>query len=143
MPVFTRRSNKADALAKVPLLAGLSKNQRMTIARHADELAIPPGADLTRQGDPGREAFLIVSGKATVRRNRRKLATVGPGDAIGEMALLDQQPRSATVTADEEMVVLVMSGPDFRVLIDQVPGLCRRLLAAMSQRLRATEKLLD
>jgi len=143
MPVFTRRSDKADALAKVPLLAGLSKNQRMAIARHADELAIPAGAELTRQGDMGREAFLLVSGRATVRRNARKLATVAPGDVIGEMALLDQQPRSATVTANEEMVVLVMSGRDFSVLLDEVPGLSRRLLATMSQRLRATEKMLD
>jgi len=140
MPLFSRRSDKADALGKIPLLSGLSKSHLMEVARHADELTVPAGDVLTREGEAGREAFLIVKGSVTVRRKGRKLATRGPGDVIGEMSLLDDQPRSATCKTDEETVLLVMSRSDFSSLISEVPGLARKLLASMSRRLREAEK---
>ncbi len=140
MPLFTRREDKAEALGKIPLLSGLSKKQLLEVARHADELTVPGGDVLTREGEIGREAFLVARGSVTVRRKGRKLATRGPGDVIGEMSLLDNKPRSATCKTNEETVVLVMSSRDFSTLLGEVPGLCRKLLASMSQRLREAEK---
>ena len=85
----------------------------------------------------GREAFVIVDGTAEVRRNGRKVATLGPGDCFGELALLDHGPRTATVIADTDMTVLVLGAARVRrASLDEVPAIAHKLLAALAGRVR-------
>ncbi len=139
-----RRSDKIDLLKQIPLFANLSSKQLTEIARHTDEISRQAGTVLARQGDLGNEMFVIVSGSATITRDGQKLTSRRAGDFVGEMALLDGQPRSATVTLDEDSVLLVMHRSDFSQLLDDVPGLARKILQGLSQRLRETDaKLID
>ena len=86
-----------DHLASVPLFSACSKRELQKIAKASDELTIPAGKVLVEQGDTGRECFVLVSGTASVKRGTRKVATLGPGDCVGELSLLDHGPRTATV----------------------------------------------
>ena len=82
---------------------------------------------------------MIIDGTATVTRHGRKVATLGPGGAFGELALLDKAPRNATVTAATPMEIVVLGQREFGGLIDEVPGFARKLLAGMAQRLRDSD----
>ena len=106
------------------------------IARASNEITVEAGRVLTDQGDAGREAFVVVAGEATVKRNERKIATLGPGDAIGELSLLDHGPRTATVEAATPMTLLVLSAREFTGVVDQVPGLAHKLMASLASRIR-------
>ena len=101
---------------------------------------MPAGRLLTEQGTIGREFFLIVEGQASVKRNNRKVATLGPGQYFGELALLDRRPRSASVTSDTDMTLLVLGQRQFNGVLDAVPALSRKLLAAMATRLREADE---
>ena len=101
---------------------------------------MPAGKVLTKEGTVGREFFFIVEGKAVVRRNNRKVATLGPGQYFGEMALLDKRPRSATVVSETEMTLLVLGQRQFNAVLEAVPGLARKLLVAMAMRLREADE---
>ena len=109
------------------------------VRRALDQVAAPAGTTLCEEGTVGREFFFIVEGRASVRRGGRKIAALGPGDYFGELALLDRKPRSATVVADTDMVLLTMSQREFTGLLEDVPPLGRKLLAAMSERLREAD----
>ena len=143
MALFTRQDDKAAELTKIPLFARLSKKHRLEIAKHVDEVTLPPKTKLTVEGKAGHEAYLIVKGSVTVRRKGRKLATRGKGNVIGEMSLIDNEKQSATCTTDGEVAALVMSRSAFNSLLDNVPGLSRAVLAGTSRRLREAEKHLD
>lgn len=134
------RSKHLENLAHIPIFAGLSKRDLQRIARASDEVELEAGATLVDQGELGREAFFVIEGAATVRRNGRKVGTLGPGDAIGELALLDHGPRTATVTADTEMTVLVLSAREFSGVLEQVPSLAGKLLAQLAQRVRELDR---
>jgi CRP-like cAMP-binding protein len=75
-----------------------------------------------------------------VKRNGRKVGTLGPGDAIGELSLLDHGPRTATVTADTPMTLLVLSAREFAGVLDEVPGLAQKLLAQLARRVRELDR---
>jgi CRP/FNR family transcriptional regulator, cyclic AMP receptor protein len=134
------RSQKIDLLKSVPLFAHLSKRQLNELARHTEELKVDAGKVLMKEGSPGGELFVIVHGKARVTRGGKQLATLGPGDFIGEMALLDSKPRSATVVADEGMLLLVIGSREFKPLLKSVPDLAEGLLRALAERLRAADE---
>jgi len=106
------------------------------VARASDELTLPAGRQLCEQGQIGREAFVIVDGTAEVRRNGRKVATLGPGDCVGELALLDHGPRTATVTAATDLTVLVLGAREFAGIIDEVPPIAHKLLKSLASRIR-------
>ncbi len=125
-----------DHLASIPLFSACSRKDLQKIARASNEVEVEAGRVLVDQGDAGREAFVIVDGKADVKRNRRKIATVGPGDAVGELSLLDHGPRTATVEATTPMTLLVLSAREFTGVLDQVPGLNHKLLSALASRVR-------
>jgi CRP-like cAMP-binding protein len=99
-------------------------------------VSVPESKVLVEQGKIGRECFVIVEGSATVKRNGRKVATLGPGDYFGELSLLDKGERTATVTADTKMTVLVLGPREFTSLLDEVPGLAHKLLASLAGRIR-------
>lgn len=130
------KDSKLDDLGRLWLFSSLSKKELQTIARRADEVRVPEGKVLTAEGKPGHEFFLIVDGQATVERNGRTIATLTPGQYFGELSLLDRGPRSATVVASTEMDLLVLGQREFSGLLDEVPGLAHKLLAAMAEKLR-------
>ena len=125
-----------DHLASVPLFASCSRKELQAIARASDELTLPAGKVLAEQGEVGRECFVILEGTASVKRNGRKVATLGPGSYTGELALLDKGPRTATVTAESPLTVLVLGPREFSSVIEQVPGMAHKLLAALAARVR-------
>lgn len=106
------------------------------MARASDEVDLASGRVLCEQNSVGREAFVILEGTAEVRRNGRKIATLGPGTCVGEMALLDHGPRTATVTATSDMKVLVLGAREFSAIVDEVPPIAHKLLKALAGRVR-------
>jgi CRP-like cAMP-binding protein len=137
--LLTRRSDKADVLKKVPLFSGLNRRYLNLIAREADEVKVEAGAVLTKQGGLGLEFLLILEGGARVERDGKVIARLGTGDFFGEMSLIDGLPRSAAVIADSPSVLLVIQTRAFRSLLDTVPGLQKRLLVTLCERLRAAD----
>ena len=125
-----------DHLASVPLFSALSRKELQRLARASDEVTVEAGHELTREGDVGREMFVLVSGSATARRNGRKVASIGPGAAFGELSLLDRGPRTATVTTDSESTLLVMASREFSGVLEDIPGIAHKLLAALAGRIR-------
>lgn len=125
-----------ENLASVPLFSALSKKELQRLARASDEVTVKPGHELVRQGEIGREMFILVNGEATAKRNGRKVATLGPGAAFGELSLLDRGPRTATVTADTECTLLVMGAREFSGVLDDVPGISHKLLGSLASRIR-------
>jgi CRP-like cAMP-binding protein len=122
-------SSKIAHLADVPLFSSCSKRDLQKIAASSD----------VEQGQIGHEFFLIVEGQAVVRRNGRKVATLSQGQYFGELSLLTKAPRDATVTADTNMVLLVIGQREFLGVLDDVPGLTMKLLRYLATRLRSVE----
>jgi CRP/FNR family cyclic AMP-dependent transcriptional regulator len=142
MAILRKRSDKADALANVPMFKGLSNKDRLEVARHAEEVEVEAYTFLTQEGQRGNAFYLILTGDADVTKNEKKVASLGSGDFVGEMSLIDGGPRSATVMMTTEGSVLEISRHDFLSLLDSTPGLAKKILVGMSQRLReADEKL--
>lgn len=139
---FKRRTRNAklELLSEVPLFSACSKRDLGRIASLVDEIDVTEGKVLTRQGDAGWECFVIAEGKAKATMRGRGSATLGPGSFFGEMSLLDQGPRSATVTAETDMHLLVLSSRDFSALLDEVPAVARRIMRGLAERLRKGER---
>lgn len=135
LPLMARASH-LDHLAAVPLFAACSRKELQAVAKASDELTLGPGKVLCEQGTVGREAFVIIEGTAEVRRNKKKVATLGPGACVGELALLDHGPRTATVTAATDLQVLVVGSREFSALVDDVPAIAHKLLKALAARIR-------
>jgi CRP/FNR family transcriptional regulator, cyclic AMP receptor protein len=130
-------SKKAlEHLRNVSLFSTCSNKDLEKIAKASDEVNLAAGTVIVDQGQTGREAFVMVSGSATVRRNGKKVATLGPGAVIGELSLLDHGPRTATVVCDVDSAVLVISQRNFIGVLDEVPALAHKLLASLAGRIR-------
>ena len=129
------KDNKLDQLAQVRLFSACNRKELGLIGKASDEIAVPAGKVLCEQGKPGFEFYLILDGEATVRRNNKKVATLGPGGSFGELALLTRLPRNATVEANTDMELLVLGQREFSGLLDEVPGMAHKLLSSMAQRL--------
>ena len=135
----SHRKDVCEGLAKVPLFAACSNRDRQIIARHALMVEVPAGMDVVEQGTPGDAFFFVVEGQATVRRNKRKVATLGPGSYFGELALLDPASRDATVTADTPMTLGVLGARSFRSLALELPALNEKLIRGLVRRLREAD----
>lgn len=131
-----------EHLRHVPLFSGLSRKALERVAMAGQEVAVPEGTVLMEEGRPGRDAFIVLAGSLVVRRAGRKVATVSTGGVVGELALLDDGPRTATVVCATEARVFAISAPDFRAVYDDVPGLATGLLAAMAERVRDLDRTL-
>jgi CRP/FNR family cyclic AMP-dependent transcriptional regulator len=129
------RQHELD-LGDIWLFSACTAGQLRTIRRQVEEITVGAGRMLVEEGTVGREFFFILDGTATVRKGGRKVASLGPGQYFGELSLLDRQPRSATVTADTDMTLLVLDQRRFNGLLDDMPTLAHKLLAAMAQRIR-------
>ena len=126
-------------LESIPILAGLSKKQRRAVAQQADEVDIKEGRQLVREGDFAYEFFAIEDGKAEVRRGEQFLAELGQGDFFGEMGLVGDVPRTASVIATTPMTVIVMTGSAFRQVDRDHPEVASQIRKAIEERCRQLE----
>jgi CRP/FNR family cyclic AMP-dependent transcriptional regulator len=130
------RQTHLDHLASVPLFSACSRKELQAVAKATDEVNIPAGKVLCEQGSIGREAFVLVDGTAEVRRNKKKVASIGPGTCVGELALLDHGPRTASVVASTDMTVLVIGVREFAGIIDEIPSITHKLLKSLASKVR-------
>ena len=128
-------NQKIDLIRKVPLFARCSRAELKEIALLADEIDLHEGKEMTREGAPGREFFVLLDGTADVKKNRRRVNTLGPGDFFGEIALVSREPRTATVIATSPVRALVITDRSFRRLLDDAPQVQPTVMEAMAQRL--------
>jgi CRP-like cAMP-binding protein len=137
---MARKDEFIDHLAQVPLFSACSRKDLQQVAKRAEDVTVEPGKVLVSEGSAGHEFFVIVDGTAKVTRHGQTVATVGPGQFFGDLALLDHAPRNATVTAETPMELVVLGQREFSGLIDDVPGFAAKLLAGLAQRLRAADQ---
>lgn len=136
MALWGSKSSKGALLKKVPLFDGLTDRQLQQISRLADELDVPEGKRLATAGETGRELFVIVDGRATVKTPRGRTVRLGRGDFFGEMSLIDGGPRSASVTADGPMKLLVVGQREFWELLSTASSISKKIMSALAARLR-------
>ena len=130
----SRKNSKVDAIAHVPLFAAASRSELQKIASIADEIDLREGKEMTREGAPGREFFVLVDGTADVRRKGRKVRSLGPGDFFGEIALVSSKPRTATVTATSPVRALVITERSFKRLLEEQPAIGAKVMRALAER---------
>ncbi len=130
-----RRDRKIELIARAPLFAGCSKKEVARIASLADEVDIPAGRALTHERRTGREFCVLISGSADVRKANKKIATLSDGDFFGEIALILDAPRSATVSATTPVRLLVIERRAFQSLMEEVPSIQTKVLQALAARL--------
>jgi CRP/FNR family cyclic AMP-dependent transcriptional regulator len=136
---MARKDEKLEQLGRMWLFSACTRKDLNLIGRASDEVTVPQGKVLTEEGAAGHEFYLILDGEASVRRKGRKIAVLGPGQYFGELSLLDRGPRTATVVAETEMLLLVLGQREFNGLLDEVPGLAHKILRTMSERLRESD----
>lgn len=121
-------------LKEVPFFGMLSKKELAAVARQTDEIDVKEGETLARQGDVGREFFIILDGTAAVFRGDDRIAELGAGDFFGEIALVGDEPRVATVKATTPMRVIVMTRRSFREIDRSMPQVHARIVEAIESR---------
>ena len=131
-------AGRLELLRRVTLFRGMSDAELIRVDKLMDDITFEAGQVLAREGRPGHEAFIIVRGEATVTIGDREVAVVGPGEVIGEMSLVDQAPRNATLTARTRIEALVIDPAGFGTLLEEA-GVRRRVLTTVVKRLRAVE----
>ena len=137
MRLFSQ-DTKVQALKGVPLFAGLSHKELVQLERVCEDLEVEPGKVLCQEGEVGHEFFVIVDGTVQVTRQGRPVATLGGGDFLGEIALVTELPRTATVTAETPVRLFVLTGREFHAVLDQNPKVERKVLRTLARRLAAT-----
>jgi len=133
-----RSDAKMTLLRNVPLFAECTKGELRKLAAIADELDIREGTVLTREGRTGREFFILVEGTVRITKNGRKVADLGPGDWLGEIALLTKAPRTATATTTSPAVALVITDRDFKHVVSEIPSIAMKMLSCVAGRLSRT-----
>lgn len=136
---MARKDDKLDQLGRMWLFSACTKRELQLIGRASDEVDVQAGKALTEEGKPGHEFYLILDGQASVKRGNRKVATLAAGQYFGELSLLDRGPRTATVTAETDLLLLVLGQREFNGLLDEVPGLAHKVLRTMAARLREAD----
>ena len=125
---------KADRLRKIPLFEGLSEHDYARLERWTDEIDVPANKHLVNEGAYPHEFMVIEAGSAEVTHEDRHLADLGPGDFFGEIALLLDVPRTATVVASSDITLVVMHERDFRAMEEEIPTVRNRINAIMEER---------
>jgi len=126
---------KVELIRRVPLFSNCSRKELAEIASIADEIDFGAGKELIREGERGREFFVLLDGSAQVTKDGTELNTLGSGDFFGEIALVSKMPRSATVTTTSDVRALVVTDRAFRALMDRLPELQLQVLEALAERL--------
>jgi CRP/FNR family transcriptional regulator, cyclic AMP receptor protein len=135
---FLSGNAKIDILKGLPLFDQCSKTDLREIVKLTDEIDFREGRVLMREGERGREFYVVLEGTVEVTRDGKKLATLGAGAMIGEMALVSDKPRSATVTAGSSVHLLVLTENRFRRLLAQHPSIQTKVMKSLADRLAAT-----
>ena len=130
-----RRNQKVELIKQAPLFANCSKRELDEIAHLADEIDLREGKEMTRQGSRGREFFVLLEGVADVTKNGRRINQLSSGDFFGEIALVSDSPRTATVTATTPVRALVITDRSFRRLLKDQPEIQSKVVAALAARL--------
>ena len=126
---------KLSTVQSIPLFATVPRRRHWHLARLADEVDVPAGSELTRQGGYAQEFFVVVSGTADVYRDGERVGALEPGGFFGEVGLLGPRwERSATVVATSPMRLLVMARREFRELLFAAPTVAARVRGAATQR---------
>lgn len=128
-------NSKVDLIKRVPLFKAASKGELEQIASIADEIDLPEGKQIIKEGETGREFIVLIDGTADVERAGEKIDTIGPGDFVGEIALIAKTPRNATITTTSPVRALVITDRDFRKLLDDAPEIQIGVLLALAERL--------
>jgi CRP-like cAMP-binding protein len=145
-PAATRRAARKNtrglttALQNASLFSLCSRRELELVAKLAKTKYVPPNTKLVTEGESGDTMFVLLHGTASVHRNGRKIAEIGTGDVVGELALLSRGPRNATVTTNSDTEVAVLGRRELYKLIDDVPGVSRKLLESLANRVRETDK---
>lgn len=126
-------------LKEISVFSELSKRELKSVAQLMTEVHLKQGATLTKQGSVGREFMVIVDGTAKVSIDERAVAHLGPGDFLGELAIISGEPRSATVIATSDMVLEVLNRREFMALLDESTLLSKKILIGAVKRLQANE----
>jgi CRP/FNR family cyclic AMP-dependent transcriptional regulator len=137
MQLFSQ-DTKVEALGRCPFFAGLSRSELRELAKVTEDLEVEQGKTLTREGAAGSEFFVIVDGEVSVTKDGSEVRTLGPGDFFGEISLLEDRPRTATVTAKDTLRFFVLTRQAFRSLLDRQPELEDKVVRALEERVRAT-----
>jgi CRP-like cAMP-binding protein len=133
--VIVRRDEKVRLISHIPLFQSCSQAERARFATILTQVDLPAGEVLMREGEPGERFFVLVKGHAEVRKGNRKIGTLGAGDFAGEIALLTNAPRMATVRTTTPVTALEATQDGFSALLDTSPAIQRKLLKALADRL--------
>ena len=136
-----RKNAKVKLIKGVPLFAECSRKQLDDIAGIADEIDLREGKELTSEGRPGREFFVLIEGSADVKKGSRRINQMGPGDFFGEISLVTRRPRTATVVATSPVRALVVTDRSFRALLEHQPEIQGKVMSALAARLGPDENL--
>lgn len=136
--MIVRRDEKVRIISRVPLFEACSQAELARIATIATQLDVPNGEVLIREGEVGDLFFVLVKGSAEVRKGRRRIATLGAGDFAGEIALLTEAPRTATVTTTSPVTALRVTRKGFSALLGTSPRIQQKVLKALAGRLAPT-----
>ena len=133
------KDEKLELLAAVPLFAELGKKELQRVGQLTDVMDLSSGRVLMRQGETGTEMMVLIDGTVSVQRDGALLAERGPGEVLGEMALLSDKPRSATVTLTSDARLLVVARREFNALMDEMPTVRAQIMECLARRLMASE----
>jgi len=131
-----RASAKVELLRNVPLFSDLSAKELMSLSRLMDEIDLKPGTVIIREGNTGGEFFIVLEGTIEVKRKGRRLARLGPGDYLGEIALIDHGPRTATAMVETEARLLVLASREFHSMLASDPRIENKILRTLAARVR-------
>jgi CRP-like cAMP-binding protein len=133
------RDEKLDLLQGIPLFAGLDRHHIERLGMLTEEVDVPAGKVLIRQGEHGDDLMVVVSGQVGVDRDGARINQLGPGEFFGEIALVAGGPRTATVTAQTPSRLLVLNRRDFHALMEEFPEVAVKVLLTLAHRLRTLE----
>jgi CRP/FNR family transcriptional regulator, cyclic AMP receptor protein len=136
--VILRRDAKVKLISRVSLFEGCSGRELAQVAAIAEQVSLPEGKVLIREGEPGRDFFVLVEGTVDVRKGKRRIATLRPGDFVGEIALLTNAPRTATVRTTSPGSALRVTRQGFLTLLEASPQMQRKVLKALADRVAPT-----
>jgi CRP/FNR family cyclic AMP-dependent transcriptional regulator len=136
---MARHDPFVDHLQQVTLFAACSRKDLQKLAHLSEDRRVAAGTTIVIEGESGNDFFVNLDGTARVSRQGRKIATLGPGSGFGELALLEDAPRNATVVADTDMELVVIGQREFAGLLDEVRGFARKMLAGTAHRLREAD----
>lgn len=133
-----RKNAKVELIKRVPLFSELGRRELNEVAGIADEIDLREGTELTKEGSPGREFFVLIDGTADVKKGSRRVNRLGPGDFFGEISLLTSEAPNADIVALSMLRCLVVPGPEFEPFLLEYPRVLFRILQAEARRLRDT-----